>query len=107
RNALERVDAIDVDDQLGLRQPHVQDRHQALAAGQDAGVVAVLGQELEHPLEAVRTDIAEPRGLHAHSLICELPIDVLPSLRNEGKSAAACNACAQGWRGKRAASAAT
>ena len=43
-DVVEPADRGDVDDQLGAREPHVEDRHQRLAAGHDASVVAVLGE---------------------------------------------------------------
>ena len=65
RDAFERLDAIDVDQKLGLRQSHVEHRHEALPAGKDARVVAMLGQQLQRVIEALRPHITESRSLHA------------------------------------------
>ena len=65
RDAGQRVQPVDVDQQPRLRQAHVERRHQALAAGQDARVLAVPREQLEHLLDAVGAHVAELRRLHA------------------------------------------
>src|SRR5262249_40283588 len=65
RYAFERLDAIDVDQKLGLRQPHVEHRHETLATSEDARLVAMLRQQVQHLIKAPRPHIAESWSLHA------------------------------------------
>ena len=65
RDAFQRVDAVDVDQEAGLGEPHVQRRHQALAAGEDAGFALMLRKKLQDAVEAFRPDIGEARRLHS------------------------------------------
>ena len=64
---VERGQPVDVDQQLGLRQSHVQRRHEALPARQDARLLAVLLEQRQRVLDAFSADVAEPRRLHALS----------------------------------------
>ena len=65
RQALERGDAVDVDEMRRPRQAECHDRHQALAAGQDAAVLRRhLGQQRDGFVDRLRCVIAERGGLH-------------------------------------------
>jgi hypothetical protein len=61
---VEPRDAVDVDEQPGLEQAHVERRHQALAAGEDLCVGAMGLQRREYVVERTRLEIAQPRRLH-------------------------------------------
>ena len=54
----------DVDEHRGLHQPHVEHRHQRLAAGEQARVVPRLGKGLQRLLLVVGAQVVEGRGLH-------------------------------------------
>ena len=56
--------AADVDQHLGLRQTHVEDRHERLPARQDARVVAVLGEQRHCLVGRVGADVVEGSRLH-------------------------------------------
>ena len=58
----ERRDAVEVDQPLGPREPEVEHRHQALAAGQRPRVVA---EQRERLVEGLGRRVLERRGLHA------------------------------------------
>ena len=66
-------DARDVDERGRADEPEVHHRHEALAAGQDLGVLAQLGQALERLLGAVDAVVVEGRGLHGCSPGCSRP----------------------------------
>ncbi|MCY1443372.1 hypothetical protein D9M71_597820 [compost metagenome] len=55
---------IDIDQQLGLSQAHVQHRHQRLATGNDASVLAVLGEQLNHLTTGVSPNVIESSRFH-------------------------------------------
>ena len=59
------VQPADVDQQLGLGQPQLHHRQQRVAAGQQLGVVAVLGQQRQRVLGRLGGDVLERRGDHA------------------------------------------
>ena len=56
--------AVQVDDGRGTRQPQVHERHEALAAGQDLPVLAVLVEHAERLVEGLRTVVGKGRGFH-------------------------------------------
>jgi hypothetical protein len=62
--------AVDVDQRGRLGQAEVHGRHQALAAGQDLALVAVLGQEVERLGQAARTVVRERDGFHGRAPLC-------------------------------------
>ena len=64
RDGGERGDAADVDEVRGTREPVGQHRQQALAAREQLGVLAALGEQLERLLRAVRAGVRERRRLH-------------------------------------------
>src|SRR5690606_34408834 len=64
RDTLEGIQPVDVDQSLGLRQAHVQRRHEALPPCQDARLVPVPGQQLENLFEAFRPNVPAPERLH-------------------------------------------
>ena len=57
-------DPAGVDHHLGTGQAEVHQRHQALAARDHRGVVTVLGQGRQHPVEGGRIEIGERSRLH-------------------------------------------
>ena len=61
----ERVHELQVDQHGWTRQPEVEERHEALPAGEQLGLVAVLGERVENALLGVRAQVTERRGLHA------------------------------------------
>src|SRR5262249_11422838 len=64
-NAIERLDAIDVDKMGRLGEPECHGRHQALAAGQDAPVLARdFGEQLHRIIDRLRRVIAKCSRLH-------------------------------------------
>ena len=62
--------AVDVDQERRLGQPEIHHRDEALPAGQDLGVAAVPGEQVQRGIQRGRSLIVERSGLHA---------DVLPS----------------------------
>src|SRR5690606_10037234 len=54
----------DVDDDAGLGQPHVEQRHEALAAGQQLGLVAVLGEQRQRLVDRRGPAVGEGCRLH-------------------------------------------
>ena len=62
---LQRVELVDIDEQLRLGEPHVESRHQALPAGQDLGIVAVRIEQLQDLRDAAGADIVKFWRLHA------------------------------------------
>ncbi len=63
-DAVQALDAVDVDQQARRRQPHVERGDQALPAGKQARVVFVLGQQRHRFLERARLGVGEWRRLH-------------------------------------------
>ena len=63
-DAAERFDPVDVDQHPGRRQPHVERRHQALAAGQHLRVAGVVAQQRHRLVDIARTPIKKRTGLH-------------------------------------------
>ena len=53
-DARQLVDLVDVDELCGAGQAHGEQRHEALAAGEHLGLVAVLGEERERLVERMR-----------------------------------------------------
>jgi hypothetical protein len=51
--------AVEVDHDLGRREAQVHQRHEALAAGQDLGVLPVLGEERDALLRGRRREVLE------------------------------------------------
>ncbi len=65
REAIERRDAVDVDQMRGLGEPERHGRHQALAAGEHAAVLRRhLGEQRDRLVDRFRRVIAERRRLH-------------------------------------------
>src|SRR5690242_8559276 len=87
RDALQLGDTIDVDDKARPRQPHRQQRHEGLAAGDDLAVLAGLGQRRADLAEAPGPHIIEIDGLHP------LAAPAWPSWR-ESSAAASRTCCA-------------
>ena len=63
-DAVEALDAVDVDQQVRRRQPHVERGNQALPAGQQPRIVLMLGQQRNRFLERARLGVGEWRRLH-------------------------------------------
>ena len=55
---------VDVDEQRGGGEAQLEQRHEALAAREHLGVVAVLGQERDRLVEGARRRVAEAGGVH-------------------------------------------
>jgi hypothetical protein len=66
-DAVQPGQAIHVHEDGGGREAELQQRDEALTAGQDLGVVTVLGQDLEGLVEGFGRDIVERTGVHASS----------------------------------------
>ena len=65
RDAIERRDAVDVDEVRGLGEPKCHGRHQALAAGEHAAVFRRdLGEQRDCLVNRFRCVIPERRRLH-------------------------------------------
>src|SRR5262249_20880650 len=63
--APQRLDPVDVDQMRRARQPKRHDRHQALAAGEDAPVLARnLGEGVDRRFDRLWRVISKRRGLH-------------------------------------------
>jgi hypothetical protein len=58
------ADPVDVDQVLGVREAEVQQRDQALTAGQDLAVLTVLGQQAQGLVEIAGIVVLERRRLH-------------------------------------------
>ena len=56
-DAAQRIDPVDIDQHLRRRQPHVQRRHQALAAGQDLRAAGVIGKQRQSLVDVAGTPI--------------------------------------------------
>jgi len=64
-DAVERGDAVDVDEMRGLGQPERHGGHEALAAGEHAAVLRRdLGQQRDRFVDGFRRVVAKRRGLH-------------------------------------------
>ena len=55
--------AVDVDEHGWLSEPQGHERNEALAAGEDLGVIACLGEGIERFLERGRGEVVERRWL--------------------------------------------
>ena len=66
-NVIELFDPVDVDDDIGSRQPHVQKRHQALAAGENLAVSLMCVEKRQRLLETPRIVIVKFCRLHFKS----------------------------------------
>ena len=64
-DARELGDAVEVDEVGEAREAQRQHRHQALAAGEHLGLVAVLGEQADDVGDGLRRVVLERRGLHA------------------------------------------
>ena len=64
-HVVELVNHVDVDQQLRVRQPHGQQRHQALPAREHRGGRCVVGQHGEGFGQTGRPGVCEGSGLHA------------------------------------------
>ena len=53
-------DLVDVDEELGGREPQLHEGDQALAAGQHLGLTAAVVQQAERIVEGARRFVAEP-----------------------------------------------
>ena len=72
-DAIEPVDAVDVDEMLRPRQPERHGRNEALPAGQHAAVVVgKFGEQSQRFVDSFRRVIAECRGLHRAMFIAGL-----------------------------------
>jgi hypothetical protein len=60
---------VDIDDDLGPREPHVQKRHQALASGKNFAVVRVSVENLQRFLEVPRVIIFKSSRFHCSGLL--------------------------------------
>ncbi len=70
RDAVERRDAVDVDEMRRLGEAKRHGRHQALTAGQHASVLAGdFGEESDRLIDGFRRMIAECRRLHRAGFI--------------------------------------
>ena len=63
-DALELGKPVEIDEDARHREAQVHERYEALAAGQDLGLVAVLAQNLDRLVEAFGGEVLERRGLH-------------------------------------------
>src|SRR4029078_9900916 len=66
-DAVEVLDAVDVDQQIRCRQPHIERGDQALSAGEQPRIVLVLGEERHRLLDRFRLGVCEWRRLHVSS----------------------------------------
>ena len=92
-DVLEFVDPGDVDEVLEVRQPHREHRHQALSAGQDLGVLAVLAQHLHGLGDGVGAVVGECGCLHGRSRSAgdiELSSRARAACSSSARSAAGC-----------------
>ena len=60
----ERLDAVQVDQPVGAREPKVEERDEALATGQHLHVLVLPREQGEHLVELPRRVVGERRGLH-------------------------------------------
>ncbi len=66
-DAVEAVDGVDVDEQLRRRQAHIERGDKALAAGQQPGAVAMLGEQGDRLFKRARFPIGKRCGFHRSS----------------------------------------
>src|SRR6266478_6317696 len=66
-NVVELFDPVDVDDNIGSRQAHVQKRHQALAAGENLAVSLMSVEKRQRLFETPRIIIIKFCRLHLES----------------------------------------
>jgi hypothetical protein len=64
RYRIETAQAVDIDNNLGASESQIHERHQALAASENLGIVAVFMKQLERLIERCRREIFEDRGFH-------------------------------------------
>src|SRR5712691_9801018 len=64
RDAVESVDAVDIDQQRWMTQPHVEGGDQALSAGEEPGV-RFAAEQLDGVIERPGLGVGEWRWLHA------------------------------------------
>jgi hypothetical protein len=67
RDTIEARNAVQIDQDAGLRQPHIERGHQALPAREQLGSVAMLTQKLDRVLDRTGLRIRKRRRLHATS----------------------------------------
>jgi len=84
RDAAQRVQRGEVDQQRRFGQAHRQRRHQRLPPGEQPGVVAVLLQQAQHLLDGRRLDVVEGSSFHGELLSSDAiqtpnPVDRAPS----------------------------
>ena len=77
-DAAERRKPRNVDQHAGLDQPQIEHRNERLAAGENARVVAVFGEQFQHFVDRIGPDVFERTRLHRRGLI-------VSSLRDEAK----------------------
>ena len=63
----ETRDAVDVNQYRRPKQPEVEHRHQALAAGDDLSITTCVGQRLNGGFDTIDSDVVERRRLHRQS----------------------------------------
>lgn len=61
------IEPVDVDQDGGTGEAHVQRRHEALAAGEQLCVCPVAREELVHVRERLRANVGERGGFHGAS----------------------------------------
>src|SRR5262245_13993654 len=61
---IQLLDPVDIDDNLGSREPHVQQRYQTLPAGKNFAVVSVSIENLQRLLQIPRVIIFEASWFH-------------------------------------------
>ena len=69
-HAFQRGNPVDVDQQFGFRQTHVERRHQTLSTGEDTSIFAVLVEQLKRVFHAFCPHVRKFWRLHGHSLFC-------------------------------------
>ena len=60
----ERLDAVQVDQPVGAREPEVEERDEALAPGEHLDVLVLPREQAEHLVDLPRRLVGERRGLH-------------------------------------------
>ena len=63
-DAAQHIDPVDVDEHVRRRQPHIERRHQALAAGQDLRVAGAIAKQRQRLVDVVRSPIEKRGGFH-------------------------------------------
>ncbi len=77
-NKIELGDAVHVDQQRRFGEAEVEQRNQALAARQDLGVMAVVGESTKNSFEGVGSGVVERSGLQAKPLPADWPTTSSP-----------------------------